>query len=345
MGKNIDYILIENSVKKALKDIQDNPKRTIRNLVDYGLEFAKGGFQKQSLQLAQQLLADENCRYYELIRNAVDHVDSKTLLSFGMNVGYNACTMGVKRIRLLEAREQMHIPWCLFLKVKDFDEEHQKQFCRILEEGMELGIYVFVFVVEGQIEPLLGMLSEYKQCAFVLMCRKDCLCDEVLDQVAELHNLMLSVGYEKDIDTTVAEMRKRGLLYGLHAVYGRQELADIESGQFFQSLEPLWPLSVALLADSDVEEKEKARLDQALCTLRITKSYPTFILHLQEDIQRIDEVFSNEGYCVGIDEQGFLMLNRKSIYQADANAFQRTLKTVLRHCLAKQGNYADKEGD
>ena len=49
MGKDIDYILIENSVKKALRDIQDNPKRTIRNLVDYGLEFAKGGFQKQSL--------------------------------------------------------------------------------------------------------------------------------------------------------------------------------------------------------------------------------------------------------------------------------------------------------
>lgn len=345
MGKDIDYILIENSVKKALRDIQDNLKRTIRNLVDYGLEFAKGGFQKQSLQLAQRLLADENCRYYDLIGNAVEHVDPKTLLSFGMNVGYNACTMGVKRIRLLEAREQLHIPWSLFLKIKDFDEVHQKQLCQIIEEGMELGIYMFVFVVEGQIEQLLSMLFEYEQCAFVLMCRKECLHEEVLDQIAELHNLMLSVGYEKDIDTTVADMRKRGLLYGLHVVYGKQELAEIESGQFFQSVEPLWPLSVALLADSDVEEKEKAKLDQALCTLRITKSYPTFILHLQEDIQRIDEVFSNEGYCVGIDEQGFLMLNGKSIYQAAANVFQGSLKTVLHHCLAKQDGCVCKEGD
>ena len=40
MGKDIDYILIENSVKNALMDIQDNPKRTIRNLVDYGLELS-----------------------------------------------------------------------------------------------------------------------------------------------------------------------------------------------------------------------------------------------------------------------------------------------------------------
>lgn len=345
MGKDIDCILIENSVKKALKDIQDNPKRTIRNLVDYGLEFAKGGFQKQSLQLVQQLLADEDCRYYELIRNAVDHVNPKTLLNFGMNVGYNACTMGVKRIRLLETKEQLHIPWCLFLKVKDFGEAHQRLFSRIIEEGMELGIYVFVFVVEGQVEQLLAMLFEYEQCAFILMCRKECLRDEVLDQVAMLHNLMLSVCYEKDIDTVVAEMRKRGLLYGLHAVYGKQELAAIESGQFFQSLEPLWPLSVALLADTGVEEKEKAKLDQTLCTLRITQSYLTFILHLEEDIQRIDEVFSKEGYCVGIDEQGFLMLNRKSIYQASANVFQGSLKTVLWHCLAKQDSCVYKEGD
>ena len=262
-----------------------------------------------------------------------------------MNVGYNACTMGVKRIRLLEAKEQLHIPWCLFLKVKDFGEVHQRLFSRIIEEGMELGIYVFVFVAEGQVEQLLAMLFEYEQCAFILMCRKECLRDEVLDQVAKLHNLMLSVCYEKDIDTMVAKMRKRGLLYGLHAVYGKQELAAIESGQFFQSLEPLWPLSVALLADTGVEEKEKAKLDQMLCTLRITQSYLTFILHLEEDIQRIDEVFSKEGYCVGIDEQGFLMLNRKSIYEASANVFQGSLKTVLWHCLAKQGSCVYKEGD
>ena len=99
MEQNISRILVEMAVKTALKNIKDSPERGIRNLLDMALQCTEGKFQHEFFSTAQSMLQNENSAYYELVRDIVMHTDTNRLFTFGMNLGYNACTVGAQRIR------------------------------------------------------------------------------------------------------------------------------------------------------------------------------------------------------------------------------------------------------
>ena len=50
MENSMSRILIETTVRQTLKGLQDNPKRSVRNLVDMALHFSEGRFQYRFFQ-------------------------------------------------------------------------------------------------------------------------------------------------------------------------------------------------------------------------------------------------------------------------------------------------------
>ena len=60
---------------------------------------------------AQIMLQNENSAYYQLVREVVSHADTDRLYTFGMNLGYNGCTVGAQRIRENEENLGCNIPW------------------------------------------------------------------------------------------------------------------------------------------------------------------------------------------------------------------------------------------
>lgn len=47
MENSVSRILIETTVRQTLKGIQEDPERSIRNLVDMALQFSEGRFQNR----------------------------------------------------------------------------------------------------------------------------------------------------------------------------------------------------------------------------------------------------------------------------------------------------------
>ena len=119
--KDINRIFIESVLNKALKEINKSPRRTARNLIDMGVNFSRGRLQKVFLSQVQEFLQNQNSAYYDLITDLTDHVDKHILSTFGMNVGYNGCTRGVKRIREVEDLENFSVPLSLSMSL---DEEN-----------------------------------------------------------------------------------------------------------------------------------------------------------------------------------------------------------------------------
>ena len=99
MKKDINWMLIESVVRRTVQKLHDSPEREIRNLIDLGLSFADGRFQRKFLKASQKMLRNEKSAYYPLIKDVVSHVDEERLVTFGMNLGYNGCTRGAKTIR------------------------------------------------------------------------------------------------------------------------------------------------------------------------------------------------------------------------------------------------------
>ena len=128
MENSMSRILIETTVRQTLKGLQDDPKRSIRNVVDMALHFSDGRFQSRFFRTAQTMLEHEDSAYYVLVEDAANHIDQEHLVTFGMNLGYNSCTWGAQRIRTNEAQLGFNIPWTvLFLMEEPHCSRHLPQ--------------------------------------------------------------------------------------------------------------------------------------------------------------------------------------------------------------------------
>ena len=78
--------MIDTAVSRGLKDMENNPKRTIRNLADMGKRFSTGNFQQALFEVFQKLLQNEESPYYDLIQYVLLHTDHENLKKFGINM-------------------------------------------------------------------------------------------------------------------------------------------------------------------------------------------------------------------------------------------------------------------
>ena len=98
MTKNdITRGLIDFAVSQCLKNIKEDPYRSIRRLADLGRQFAKGRFQEELFSLFQRLLLNEDGPYYEMLKQLVSSVDTDSLKTLGINIGYNSWNNPEKR--------------------------------------------------------------------------------------------------------------------------------------------------------------------------------------------------------------------------------------------------------
>ena len=75
MTKNdITRGLIDFAVSQCLKNIKEDPYRSIRRLADLGRQFAKGRFQEELFSLFQRLLLNEDGPYYEMLKQLVSSI-------------------------------------------------------------------------------------------------------------------------------------------------------------------------------------------------------------------------------------------------------------------------------
>ena len=106
MTTKTSRIIIKTFVKTALKDADESPERCTRNLVDMALHFSKGRFQQEFFEMARTMLNNENSPYYPLIEDTLRHMDKEKLIEFGVNLGYNGCTMGAHIVRKIKRTEK-----------------------------------------------------------------------------------------------------------------------------------------------------------------------------------------------------------------------------------------------
>ena len=89
------------------------------------------------------MLENETSPYYQLLDRALRTCDRQTLKTFGINVGYEACSKGARRIREIEAAQGFNVPWALTIQAGS-QGLSRLYLQRLVTEGTELGIRVFL---------------------------------------------------------------------------------------------------------------------------------------------------------------------------------------------------------
>lgn len=337
MENSVSKVLIETVVRKTLRDMKDDPDRSIRNLVDRALLVSGGRFQKRFFQTAQSMLHNEQSAYYALVRSVVENIDHERLLRFGMNIGYNSGTIGAKKIREIEAREGFNIPWAMFLEIDAGDFARQRRrYAALVEEGGELGIYTWFLRVNGFCRDVFEWIEQYPDCAFGLLCAPETVNDELVGEAERLNNLIVGVGLGARTEDACEALRARKMLYCIYCQYGEDRLREILSDDLLHDTQALGAPFTVFLPEESCAKSAQARVFGYTQRTRKEQRFPTIPWELFQDSMAVDAIISGDGCSAGFRADGsfFALANRR---EGNGMTLQEhSLREILQTCLPKR---------
>lgn len=336
MKNDMNQVLIEATVRRTLKNIRESPKREIRNLVDFGLEFSKGRFQKNFLQVTQKMLYNQDSAYYSLVKNIVDSVDTDILTTFGINLGYNGCTKGAEVIREIEAERGFNVPWSLTIAVNEQKLDEEPDFYTdLLCQGISLGINTYLLFVTGNPEKVIPLMQHQPECAFILFLRGHQINDIFIEKMKPLKNVMLSIYDNEDMLEACQKLRNARMLYSVYLRYTKKDKERILSGEWLNSVMSAQPAFAILRTD----ECESIKLQQDIyiyvISIRIEQRYPLIPIDLRHDALLIDHIISDDECLVGFDADGNLRTYGGVNCEKGYNIFHNSLEEILQKAFRK----------
>lgn len=335
--KDITRILVETTLRKTLKDIKDSPKRSIRNLVDLGLNFAKGRFQKPFLETVQKMLENEHSPYYDLISDIVYNVNHERLITFGMNVGYNGCTKGAKKIREIENTEKYNIPWSVSLEIDGNSYlDNENKYFSIIEQGKNLGIYTWLIFSDSNVKSILSLAKKHTDCAFAFFCDEKDIEDNILDEAEKLYNIMFVIRYNEDMMNTVSLLREKQMLYSIYIPYTENNVNSITSGDYFEGIEDLHPVFTALLPVRNCKKSVREQAYNYVTESRKNQELQTIMWDIYSDSNFIDGIISDNACAAAFDKAGeFVDFDREN-EDTNYNIFNNELTEIFKNVFPKK---------
>ena len=331
MESSVNRIMVTTIVKKAIHGLKTDPDRTVRNLVDMALQFADSRFQQQFYSDAQSLLTNEKSAYYDLVKDTITQVNEETLLTFGMNVGYNGLYEGSKKIRNMEEHS---IPWTISLSITEgklYDQHH-----KTIDQGEKMGIHTWHLFSNHGIYECLTLAQHHSDSAFVIFCNSNEIGWNVLDYADDIRNISIMVSFDKDADVVCDMLRVSGILYGLYYTYSQKDLECIESGELMHEMEQLHPAFSVLKPQFPCQNTLRDRVYQWIVKARMEQEFKTIPWEMYGDMLLVDSVISEQPHWIGFDEYGQLNTDQGVDRTYGLNIFVNELPEILKRAFPKQ---------
>jgi len=98
--------------------------------------------------MIQGILTNLDSSYYSVVSNVINNIDHNIIKTFGINIGYNSWTEGVKKIRQHEQRYNYNVPWVIIFDFRTpaIDKLSNIEICDIISQGKKMGIYSYIFL-------------------------------------------------------------------------------------------------------------------------------------------------------------------------------------------------------
>ena len=335
---DIARILVETTIRQALKEMKTDTKRSTRNLIDMALNFSGGRFQKHFLETAQEMLCNEESAYYELIKDVVSNVDTERLIQVGMNIGYNSCTAGAKLIRNIEEQFRFNVPWNLSLVMDGGDYPAVMNAVRVIIcEGKQLGIYTWMIHTTEMKVDMLRLFAEHNDCAFLVFVSGENITEQLLRQADSFMNLLFVVKWDKYAQAACAQLRKNGFPYAVYVPYEEKEVENILNGTCLLEIEKVHPIFALFRAKDSVLEQVKMEVYQYIRNARIQQKNAVIPMDLVYDNRLIDSIISTEACTASFDRKGQLYSVFGQTEEAAYNYYQNSLRDILRKAFPKKG--------
>jgi len=345
-GRKMTYAMIEVAVDKALSDIEENPPRGIRNLLDLGTQISSGQFLQDFFRNMQQMLTTDNSPYYRLTKHIILNVNHNIIKKFGIHLVYHSLTYGANKIRKYEKELGYYIPWNIVFDLRQ--EEVTKdllstqEISTILSYSESLGIYCGMFFVNNNqvyLIELIKMLANHRNSAFLIFTEPELMNDDIADEVVKASNigLVLFLPAENDNQTWHKAsniLLNKKCLYGAYCEYNDRNIKQIMNPTYLQKIIDNHFMFIFLIQDELNEAYNIKCFAQFLQDIKANK-YPFFVFDFYEELARINRTISGEDCFLTIKGNGQIAINNINSLHTGLNIHTHTLPTILEKTMPK----------
>ena len=333
---NITRAIIDATVDRGIREVAEDPQRSIRKLADMGRKYTKGRFMQNIMELSQEMLRNEDCPYYDAIAQLLRNTDRKTIKHVGINIGYNSLTYGGKIIREQQKKRGYRIPWTLIfcLNNRTGTGLQLADLHRFIGEANDLGIFTFLISLEGTLtnfEDLSELFRSYSDSAFIFFLPDQKLLQNHLPSLKKSTNTMFLFRCGGQYTSgNIAAARKEKVFYGAYLPYNDSSVAQITEDVFRFIPESYQTAFVISVPEDNCNLENVAKMAAFFKYQRMKALCPFIPFDLYGDAIEIDRIVASEGcYCAFFPDG--------SVRTADEAhtecMLQESLDTILRETM------------
>lgn len=310
VGNPIFVKIIESTIDKTIRDLRNNPKAGVKNLVDLGNRFASSPTQKDLMATLQMMLRDPNSPYHKIIPALATNVNSHTLKTFIINIFYNSWSHGGKKIKQYKNTYNYNIPWTIIFDFTGETDNHLSNNIVIhtIEQGKKLGIYTYIFFINN-LDDFSYIQKQNPDCAFILFIPPGIITKETIRQVKSYHNAFISILYEPATNMNIFRDATQLLfdnqcLFGSHTYYTNENIDHVLSNQWIcDIITPASPFAF-LIESQHCIPTNASLIHNYVYNSKIKQNHPAFLIDLYEDITQVSNQFSKGASILKIMSNG-----------------------------------------
>lgn len=302
--------LISTAVDKGIRDIEKDPKRSIRQLVDLGTLFAKGRFQRYFFDIFGQVLRNDHSAYYTLVYNLAHKVDHALLKGFGINLAFNSWTVGARTVRSTEASCGYNVPWCIVFRPDGGRAMSVERMQDYIRQGKDCGIYSYMLFCEGNfdLQRLGELLRGNRDCAFLLFAQPAQIDAALPGLLLETRNTLLCLRMDAPgFAEKAALLEQDACLYGAWYRYGAQDLPAIRQGEWTKRAVDAGAPFCLFVAQDNCAREVQAQVQAYALQERRTQQSPVFLMDFYTDLAYIDGIISSDACYLGLSADGGML--------------------------------------
>ena len=328
--------MIESAVAHGIRDMQEDPERSVRRLVDLGKQFSKNRFQDQVFTSMQELLDNENSAYYDMIANLLQNADPEAMKLFGVNFGYMGWSYGARRIRGEQEQLGFCVPWNIMLRYDgSADGLTASRIASLVTQGQQLGIYIYFIRQSASAKTpfeVLDLFVQNKECAFVWVRETGRLTAAEIQMLSSCKNAVVVLPVDDPESLLTTELlREKKILFALYGMYDdapRDQLAAARTHQMVLTAQS----AMFFLISKDNTSEETCKATRQHCyDSRLRQDLPYVLMDYYGDAEALAGVTVEHRLLLEIGADGSVL--RPANKKGASFGFDKPLPDALREMM------------
>jgi MoaA/NifB/PqqE/SkfB family radical SAM enzyme len=263
---SVKQIISTALMNEGLKYIEKDPMANLPKLLDWAGKIVTRENHKKYLQDFIKVSKNPDSNWYKLIERYFDELSPNTRKKFLINYMVNSGIVGIPIQDKMEKKYDCNVPWAILMdptsacnlkctgcwaaEYKKTDSMSFDTLDRIINEGKEIGIYMYIFSGGEPLvrkDDLIKLAEKHNDCSFLSFTNATLVDEAFAKKLGELGNFGLAIsveGFEKETDMRRGNgtfqkvmhamdlLKKEGVVFGFSTCYHKYNTDAVGSEEY-----------------------------------------------------------------------------------------------------------------